>query len=571
MGKPIEKIAHPSELGGCGSSDALQVFQEEDGSYNGFCYSCKKYVHDPYAQHPEGYKPPLNSKKTPEQVQEEINDIRTYPVRAIPDRGILKDTCEHFDVRVGVSTANGTDIESHYYPYSVDGEITAYNVRICDPKKFFGIGSRRNSLPFGWDNRAKTKALYITEGELDAMSLYQILKQSAQKWTQDKGKQWDDRYVPDIISLPTGASSASRVLAELADELERTYREVRLVFDQDDAGKRATQDAVTALGGRKIKLFVAMLPKKDVNECLQAGLEQDVIKSCVYNASEKISGKVLRSNELWNQAKERPKQGAEWPWQTLTDLTRGQRLGEVYYWGAGVKMGKSVIVDMLAANDILTKDSPIFLCKPEEQPHHTAQRLAGKAVQRIFWDPNVPFDQEAFEQGRELIGDKAIIYDNYQKTSWDDVKREIRHAVLTAGVQNVYIDPLTCFTVGISSGEANDVLIEIASEFASMAKNLKFTGQVFCHLNKPASGLPHERGGKVESSQFAGSRAMARFCHAMFGLEGNKDPDLPLEERNTRRIVLLEDRNFGATGAIPLHYNSNTGMLAELPKGSDHD
>ncbi len=230
-------------------------------------------------------------------------------------------------------------------------------------------------------------------------------------------------------------------------------------------------------------------------------------------------------------------------------------------------MGKSVIVDMLSSYDIVHGDAPVFLCKPEEQPHHTVQRLAGKAVEKIFWDPNVPFDEEAFQQGVDLVGDKAIIYDNYQKTCWDSVKQEIRHAVISAGVKNVYIDPLTCFTVGISSGEANDVLIEIASELASMAKNLNFTGHVFCHLNKPPSGPSHERGGKVDSVQFAGSRAMARFCHGMFGLEGNKDPDLPEEERNTRRIVLLEDRNFGATGAVNMFYNKQTGMLKEIPKG----
>jgi twinkle protein len=337
MGKPIEKIAHPEELGGCGSSDALQVFKEEDGSYNGYCYACKTYVKDPYAQHPEGYNPPPPSRKSPEVVQKEIKEALGLPIRAIPDRGLTQETCERFGTRVGLDTRNGQDIASHYYPYTNhDGEVDAFNVRICDPKKFFGIGQRKESNPFGWDKRLKTKALYITEGEIDAMSLYQILKESAKEWAVKNGKQWDDRYVPDIISLPTGASSASRVLSRLADTIEREYREVRIVFDNDEAGQNATQDAVKALDGRKFKLFVCTLPKKDVNECMLAGMSQDVIKACVYNASEKISGKVIRSNELRNLAKERPKMGSPWPWPTMTELTRGKRLGEVYYFGSGV-------------------------------------------------------------------------------------------------------------------------------------------------------------------------------------------------------------------------------------------
>lgn len=48
---------------------------------------------------------------------------------------------------------------------------------------------------------------------------------------------------------------------------------------------------------------------------------------------------------------------------------------------------------------------------------------------------------------------------------------------------------------------------------------------------------------KVQSHQFAGSRAMMRACHTMVGMEGNKDPDLTLEERNIRRLVLLKMRH----------------------------
>ena len=66
------------------------------------------------------------------------------------------------------------------------------------------------------------------------------------------------------------------------------------------------------------------------------------------------------------------------------------------------------------------------------------------------------------------------------------------------------------------------------------------------------------------SSQFAGSRAMMRSCNLMLGLEGNKDPDLTFEERNMRRLVILEDRAYGASGAIALYYDHNTGLLNEI-------
>lgn len=54
------------------------------------------------------------------------------------------------------------------------------------------------------------------------------------------------------------------------------------------------------------------------------------------------------------------------------------------------------------------------------------------------------------------------------------------------------------------------------------------------------------------------------FCHAMWGLEGNKDPDLPPEVRHRRDLVLLEDRTFGETVKIPLMYSTDTGLLKEM-------
>ena len=51
MSHCVEKLPHK-----CGSSDALQVF-EEGGIYTGFCFACDTYIPDPYSNKPKGYKP----------------------------------------------------------------------------------------------------------------------------------------------------------------------------------------------------------------------------------------------------------------------------------------------------------------------------------------------------------------------------------------------------------------------------------------------------------------------------------------------------------------------------------
>ena len=175
-----------------------------------------------------------------------------------------------------------------------------------------------------------------------------------------------------------------------------------------------------------------------------------------------------------------------------------------------VKMGKSEVVDSIASHIMLADNLPVFLVKPEQDPARTYKNLVGKAAGRIFHDPNIPFDEEAFDQYEKLIADKAIILDSYQFVNWDALKDDIRYVVTNEGVEDIIIDPITCFTNQMSSAEANEFLVGMSAELASLAKDLKFTSYIFCHLKAPSSGLPHERGGAVLSTQFTGSRAMMR-------------------------------------------------------------
>jgi len=81
----------------------------------------------------------------------------------------------------------------------------------------------------------------------------------------------------------------------------------------------------------------------------------------------------------------------------------------------------------------------------------------------------------------------------------------------------------------------------------------------------------------VFSSQFAGSRAMMRSCNLMLGMEGDKsvmridgkglhqkERKATEAEQNYRKLIILEDREFGVSGFINLMYNEKTGSLTEI-------
>lgn len=545
----VERLPHS-----CGSVDGLQVFQQEDGTYDGYCFGCKKYIENPYESIPN--HSPQVKRKSDEDVAAELNEVSALNVADLTKlRHIRQDVCAYFDVRYGVSGVDGTTPETNFFPYTKDGELVAYKVRLLAEKTMWSIGRMKDVDMFGWEQAKQSgaKRLYITEGEYDTMALFQMLRDAV------KGTKWD-HLVPAVCSLPNGASSVAKTITRMSHNIRQLFQEVVFVPDNDKVGKEAADTFARLYPG----VCVVELPAKDANACLMEGLASECTNAVRWRPTTPKNTKIILGSSLRDAAKKKPETGRSWPWEGLTKATRGRRRGETYYFGAGVKLGKSELVDSIASHIILSDKLPVLMVKPEQDPARTYKNLVGKAAGRIFHDPNIEFDEDAYNQYEKLIGDKAIILDSYQFVNWDSLKDDIRYVVTNEGVEDIFIDPITCFTNQMSSAEANEFLIGMAAELAALAKDLNFTSYIFCHLKAPTAGLPHERGGQVLSTQFTGSRAMMRSCHLMIGLEGNKDPNLDVELRNIRHLVILEDREFGSSDKISLYWNNKTGLFSEI-------
>ena len=548
-GKCVEKLPHS-----CGSRRGLQVFQKEDGSYDGFCFSCGTAVTNPYKDKPEGYKPAYNP-KTDEEIQEEIDEVKEFQTVALKDRGLSKESLEHFGIKIGLSEVDGVTPTSHFYPYYKGDELKGFKCRVIEGKKFFSIGSVKDVDLFGWHQAVLSggKKLFVTEGEMDAVALYQIFR------AVNKGTKYESN-IPAIVSLAHGSGSAVKELLKHREMIFMHFKEIVLVFDQDKPGEEAVE-AVLKVFPEGVS--VAHLPRKDANQCLLEGVSKAAYNAVAFNSVKPKNTRLVLADSLFEEAKIAPTIGAPWPWEAVTKKTRGIRLGETIYIGAAQKMGKSEIVNTLAAHFIKELGWPVLLAKPEESNKKSVKLVAGKIVGKIFHDPNVPFDEESYDEACDLMRNKLFLINLYQHLGWETLKADIRAAAME-GCKAIFIDPITNLTNGMSAADANTRLQEIAQELSAMALDLNVVIFIFCHLRNPDSGPPHERGGEVLSSQFAGSRAMARSCNLMFGLEGNRDPHLNPEERNVRTLVLLEDREFGEVGRFKLYWDRATSLFNEI-------
>jgi twinkle protein len=547
----VEKLPHRTDK--CNSANGLQVFDKGDGTYDGYCFSCGTYVPNPYSDKPAGYRP-ASIVKSKEEIQAEIKEIGAYRCVDLPDRKLKKEYLNYFGVKIGVSETDGETPVTHYYPYYISDELIGYKVRLIENKRMWAIGSTKGADFFGWNKAVQTggKKLFVTEGELDAVALFQIFKE------QNKGTQYADLN-PAVVSLSNGAGGAARQFAKMLPEIRKHFKEIILVFDNDGPGKQAVEDVLKLAP----EALVATLPSKDANQCLIDGRNKAAYNACQFNAQKPKNTRLVSASSVIEDARKETEWGFSYPFPALTDLTRGQRMGETVYWGAGVKMGKSELLNALVAHNIMEHGWKVFVIKPEESNKRTLQGVVGKVANRIFHDPKIPFDYAAFDEAVPKIQDKLLMMNLYQELSWENLQLDIR-AAAAEGCKAIYIDPITVLTNGVAAADANTLLQKFAQGLAQMAMDLNIIVHIFCHLKAPDTGPPHERGGVVQSYQFAGSRAMMRACNSMIGMEGNKDPNLSPEERNIRELVVLEDRATGSSGKLKLYYDMATGSFNQI-------
>lgn len=549
MGICVEKIGHS-----CGTRDGLQVFKNEEGEYNGYCYACNTYVSDPYAS---GGKPPEKPQgKTPEQIAEELEEIGCLGSMDLTTRRLRGKYLERYGVKVGLSEKDGKTPSFAHFPYHKDGELLSYKTKLLQPKRMWWTGGKPDDCDlFGWSEAIKSGArrLVITEGEWDTVALTAI-------FDIHQPEQYEDN-IPAFVSLPHGAGTAGQVLSRLANKINKHFKEVTLCFDSDEAGEKAVQEGIKALPHANS----VSLPCKDANECLINGVkaQKGAHKAIMFNTYKPKNSRLVWGEEVHESAKKPAEWGLSTPYDGLTEITRGWRYGETVYIASGEKMGKSELVNTLASHLITEHKVKVLLAKPEEANNKTYKLLCGKVAGKVFHDPKREFDEEAYETAGKKLRGNVCMLNLYQNIKFEGLVSDIKYAH-SEGVRAVFIDPITNLTNGMNSTEVDAHLRMVAQELASLAKDLDIIIFIFCHLNKPKGGTPWDRGGKITTDYFAGSSAMARSCNYAIGMEGNKDPELSEMERNMRTLVILADREFGESGNVKLYWDKETGLFNEV-------
>jgi twinkle protein len=568
MGVQIDALPHS-----CGTKKGLKVFAHEDDRIDGYCFACNTPIRHPYGEEKKVGDVKLPPKKTEEEIQENLAEIAGYPVVDVPKRKLRAELINEFGAKTSLSEWDGETPTAIYWPVTKDTNFVGWHVKTLGENKYsYNVGHTKGGDLLNW-SQAKVSGAYrliIAEGPEDMASIY--------RFYQMYGK---EEYFPAVTSLPRGAGSAKSVLTKHSKDIVRLFKEVVFCFDNDEAGHQAVQDAMLILPWAKSVL----LPYKDANECLIKGAAKAAYNQLAFKSDKPKNTRIIEAHSLHEKGREPAKYGElSWPFPSLQEATRGIRLGETGYFGAGVKMGKGELRNSLISHFITQDKRKVLVASFEESNVKTYKMVAGKIAGKFFHDPDRPFDFKAYDHAGEILKENLFLLNVYGGVEWKSLKQDIITAVNEDDVKVVFIDPITNLTNAYNAAEANTILSDFAQDLSAMALDMNFFAGMFCHLKAPDGSVsseqrlksysnqhyiglgncPHERGGNVYSNQFAGSRSMMRSCNFMIGLEGNKDPDLPKEIRNIRHINLLEEREFGESGIFPIYWDGDTSLFTEL-------
>jgi len=530
----------------CGGSDPLQVY--EDGST--FCFSCRK------------------SRPAPKQPREVIdmdfevddgatswgdsrlNEIKNdYPVRGFKERNIYKQVAEHYGVKVSYDLDGA--IESHYYPYYENEQLTGYKVRNL-PKNFSSVGKVRGGL-FGQNLYSGGKRLVITEGECDAMAV-----QSA----------WYKRYKTfyPVVSIRSASS-----LNDLIEERDwvRNFDEVILWFDGDTAGQEATKEAARIIGYDKVKIAKGGT-EKDANDLWIK--DADKVLKVIYDAVDYTPAGILGKEELWTQLEEYNKlESIPYPsfMTGLNDKLKGMRFGEITLWTSGTGSGKSTLLREIAVHLLEATDDKIGIVSLEESPAETARKMSGMALNRNPAKEEIPLE-ELREGYDKIFGDDRVLVLDHQGSIADGSIMDYLEYMCLSGAKYLFVDHITILaSEGADGLTGNEAIDSIMNSLLRLVKKHNVWIGLISHLRKTDNkGASFEEGKLPSMDDIRGSGSIKQISMDVIAFARNVGANDP-EERNTIKTKVLKCRYTGLTGPSgSLAYDFDTGRLT---KGKDFD
>lgn len=488
-----------------------------------------------------------------------IADCMSNPVGHDADRCVSKEIYEAYDIRFACDTATGK-LKRLYYPYkTLDGTVTGVKVRLKDSKDFFVVGKLGGLFGKHLFAKFPKGALFITEGEEDALALKTILS-----GTPLAGH--------DVGSLPNGADMSGKIDKDTMADLEtfQKYKQIVICLDTDTPGKATAKRLAEWLVGFTPNVKVIDLPLKDASDCLKAGRGAeviDLIKSTPkYSPEGIVHGSSISIGDILRAAPE----GYSTPFYGINDKLHGVRKGEILTVCAASGIGKSTLVTEIAYDLVVRHGLKVCHIALENV-------LEATASQYVAMDCNIPvskfrsdtscISESDVEAALERTVHKMYFFKHFGSIDTHEFKSKLLYYA-RAGVDFIILDHLSMVISGSDVANERKEIDKIMTDLASMVVETGVGLINVVHLKRKESGNKDRglnEGGQVSLTDLRGSAALEQLSWGVLAMERNQQAEDGSEDYSYLRV--LKNRTWGRTGkAGRVKYVHETGRLIDAPE-----
>ena len=335
------------------------------------------------------------------------------------ERGFTEETIKHF--KLGVSKdKEGTWLNT---PHFGGDKLLNVKLRSLPPtaKKFKRIPGKPSIL-FNQDClNDGFKEIFITEGETDTMSLWQL-------------------GFKNVVGITAGAGSFLPEWHEKLEEIENIY----LCFDSDDPGQKGAYIVADKLGFERCRNI--LLPKgQDLNDYLKKHNKDDFIKLAAQAKKFKIpSISSIRETitTFQKDLESKPfKEGIITAWENVNRRIKGFEPGDLIILSAIPKIGKTTFALQITYHNTMNNIPCLFYCL-EMRPERLLKKISSMVLDR-----EIPDDwqemRKAIEEARERIENLPLFFGHtYKRIDLDFVLNTIRTAAKRYDIKFVVFDHL---------------------------------------------------------------------------------------------------------------------------------
>ncbi len=446
-------------------------------------------------------------------------------------RGITSKTMSFFDVRTVVNAISAKP-EKLIFPYNDESQ----KIRFLDRKEFAAAGNMKEASLFGMDRftPGQNQSITITEGELDALSVFQML---------------GSKY--PVVSVRS--SSTAREDCSRARNYLNSFGKIYLCLDNDVPGEKATKEIAALFDINKV-FFVRLGNFKDANEMLQAGKEREFVGTW-HNSKKYVPKGIMSSWDEMSIALSQKREGAkaEYPFPSLQEMTYGIRSKELVLITAQEKIGKTEFIRTIEHHLLDKTDENVGIIHLEEEEQRSIQGLVGIHLQQPVHLPDcmvsVADQQEALKKLTKTDG-RLHVYTHFGSDDPDVILDVLRSMVAVCGCKYVFIDHITMLVTGFEGDDERRKLDYLSTKFAELTRELDFTMFLVSHVN--------------DDGKTRGSRNIAKVADLIVSL--NRDVEAQDENaRNTTYLTVRGNRFSGRTGpAGMLKFDPKSFTLKEL-------